>query len=159
MPLMPNTLADALASIGEKKTVEDAADAWFEAWFTYAKNMVLLTPAAMGAGPQLKAVFVEALKESMEPSDTADVCIEGYEAAMRAAWLTLSGAPYLNTAYSSVVPAPLPLKLTLGSAVKAATEMKEAKAACMTFALAVDLWTRTFLAIPTTTPPASVPFS
>ena len=68
MPLMPNTLADALASIGEKKTVEDAADAWFEAWFTYAKNMVLLTLAGVEtpeAGSALRQKVLFARREDI----------------------------------------------------------------------------------------------
>jgi hypothetical protein len=165
MPLLPPVLIASLIGLDEPapKTPFDTADAWFRAWWQYAQQMTYWNPLTLPVTEQAaRAVFVPIVLPAVVPNPVPGIFYAALEVALIAGWVAGSAIPgSLLPAFTPVplIPPPVPGVLTTALVATAAIGLASpSKIPVRTaMALAIDPWTRLFLATPIPVPPVQPP--
>jgi hypothetical protein len=112
MPLLPAVLEAELMKLDSSsgpnpKNKQEAAAAWFNAWWAYAQNMTYLIPG--GAGRVLvEGSFKGILLTALDPVPLPMPFLTALGGAMLAAWGTLGTPLTLTPPILSLIPQPIP---------------------------------------------------
>lgn len=179
MPLNPATLTAAVLDVDvpPPQTVAAAAEAWFSAWWKYAKEMAYWNPALLLPVPAAppapampspveaaaRAAFTPVLLPGLAPSPGPVAFFLALEAAMVAGWVAGSAVPgSLLPTYLPIplVPIPVPgaLQIPLLASVPIGLASPTKEPPRLAIATAISTWTPlSFLATVPGSPPVTVP--
>jgi hypothetical protein len=151
MPLLPNILQAELVKLDadggpNPKNTQETAQAWFNAWWTYAQNMTYLVPG--GAGRALvESSFKGLLMGGLEPIPVPLPFFMALGGAMMAAWGTLSSPASLIPPILSLVPQPAPFGPMGVAVVPVGMASNEKQAPRAMLATLIHTWTITAQAV------------
>jgi hypothetical protein len=141
MPLMPNMLALALKNIKDPSGPEAAADAWADAWWTFAQMCIQLVP---GPGTAAKAAFKGMILSAfMDNKGTASAFCDALEGAMTMGW---SACILLPLYTPPLIFVPQTLKPSLQPVMESNLNATDPSLARELFALPIYTWTITIQA-------------
>jgi hypothetical protein len=89
------------------KNKQEVAQAWFNAWWTYAQNMTYLIPGG-GGRVLVESSFKGILMSGLEPSPVPITFFTALGSAMLASWGTLGTPATLTPPILSLIPQPAP---------------------------------------------------
>lgn len=168
MPLSPLTLTAALMDLDvpAPQSAEAAAEAWFAAWWKYAREMTFWNPATLEASQAAaRPGFTALLLPALVPAPLPGVFFLALENAMIGAWALASAVPgTLLPAYAplpivpspALVPGALTTSLLAVGPVGLASPSKEPPRTLM--AAIISTWTPpSFVAFTPGSPPVPTP--
>jgi hypothetical protein len=156
VPLLPNILEQELVKLDASggpnpKDKQQAAQAWFNVWWTYAQNMTYLIPGG-GGRALVESSFKGILMGALEPVPVPVVFFTALGNAMLAAWGTLGTPATLTPPILSLIPQPAPFGPMGLAIVSMGLASKEPKPPRAMLAGLIHTWTITAQAVGPTGP-------